>query len=59
MSIQSFLYEKTLQEQPQSQEITLKSIATARNESTTKQENKVIESTDYTVSDLIVIFGND
>ena len=37
----------------------LKSIATARSESTTKHENKANYNTDYIVPDLIDFFGND
>ena len=37
----------------------LKSIATARSEGTTKDENKASYSTDYIVPDLIDFFGDD
>ena len=37
----------------------LKSIATARNDSTVKLENKVTYNTDYIVPDLIEFFGDD
>ena len=37
----------------------LKSIATARNECTAKQENKASYNTYYIVSDLIDFFGDD
>ena len=37
----------------------LKSIATARSESTTKHENKASYNTDYIAPNLIYFFGND
>ena len=37
----------------------LKSIATARNECITKQENKANYTTDYIIPDLIDFFGDD
>ena len=37
----------------------LKSIATARNECITKQENKASYTTDYIIPDLIDFFGDD
>ena len=37
----------------------LKSIETARNDSTVKLENKVTYNTDYIVPDLIEFFGDD
>ena len=37
----------------------LKSIATARNDSTVKLENKVTYNTDYIVPDSIEFFGDD